>query len=184
MVVKLSEGILSGKGLPAGEAEEEVTASLQDVSPPDWIAAVDAFVAAFKQALKSLRTARGLTQGALAEAVGVSTSTISRLEGDASTPIDLAMLGEILRHLNVGLRCELQLDAASLDVAVRPPADRAAASPPPDPLAIAEELGQIKYRIEAIEQSLTGAMTADVGMGLKIMRAVVTAAGEKAGSSE
>jgi phasin family protein len=125
MAVKLSRGNLSGTALPAGEAEEALAAAVRDVAVPESVTAVDAFIAALKQALKSLRTARGMTQGALAEAVGVSTSTVSRLEGDAATPIDLATLGGILQRLNVGLRCELQVDAPSFEIAVRPSREEA-----------------------------------------------------------
>lgn len=184
MVVKLSEGVLTGKALPADEAEEEVTAALRDVSPPPWIGAVDVFVAAFKQALKSLRTTRGMTQGALAEAVGVSTSTISRLEGDAATPVDLAMLGEILHHLNVGLRCELLVDSRSMEVAVRP-AEDVERRPDDDRRVIAQGLRDIRQRIEAIERNL-GTDLADEGeMGVEVvMRAAVAASGKKAGSDE
>ncbi|MFO1153420.1 MAG: helix-turn-helix domain-containing protein [Rhodospirillales bacterium] len=153
MVVKLSEGVLSGKALPADEAEEEVTAALRDVSSPPWAATIDAFVATLKQALRSLRTARGMTQGALADSVGVSTSTISRLEGDAATPVDLAMLGEILHHLNVGLRCELLVDGRSMEVAVRPAAD-GERRPADDRRALSRHLRDLRQRIEAIEHDL------------------------------
>lgn len=147
---------VGGRVLSAAEAEAALRATQARVPAPATAAARDAFVAAVKQTLRQLRTTRGLTQGALADAIGVSTSTISRLES-AGTPVDLGMLCEIMQALGAGLRCELDLDAPVLAVAIRPQAAAPAAAVEPSAAGGGEaELAALRERIAGIERWLAG----------------------------
>jgi transcriptional regulator with XRE-family HTH domain len=150
-----SRSVNTGRAIPLTEAEQALKTARGGASLiAEAGTAADALVAAVKQAVRTLRTARGMKQGSLAAQVGVSTSTISRLEG-ADTPVDLGMLCEVLQALGVGLRCELRLDEVALDVAIRPEAGGAAATPGAgSAAALRRELAEIKARLTAVEQDL------------------------------
>ena len=128
----------SPKGLPKEWSTNRVTvggdtfltemfdwASAGDIEEREWARAVAenedivaGFVAKARGALRAVREARGLSLEMAAEQVGVSMSTLSRLEGGGAGKIDLKLMARVALMLGVVPRLDFAVKGAIAAVSV------------------------------------------------------------------
>lgn len=119
------------------------------------------FVASVRRALWAVRERRGLSIEAAAEQVGVSASTLARLETGATAKTDLKLVARVALMLGVVPRLDFDVHGSAATIAVaaldeapsRPDADHrpAAGIVPPDPFALDLRIRKLEERIAAIE---------------------------------
>ena len=99
----------------SGDDVEKRAWALAMVDHEDTVAS---FVASVRRALKAVREARGLSIDAAAEQVGVSASTLSRLESGATGQADLKLVTRVALRLGVVPRLDFAAHGAAAVVSV------------------------------------------------------------------
>jgi transcriptional regulator with XRE-family HTH domain len=100
----------------AGAGDENKRSRAKAVIDSEEI--VETFVYKVRRALRAVRKARGLKTEAAAEMVGVSPSTLSRLETGATEKLDLKLVVQVALMLGVVPRMEFATEGSDASVSV------------------------------------------------------------------
>ena len=108
--------LLTGLVEKAGAGDEDKRARAKAVIDSEEI--VETFVHKVRRALRAVRKARGLKTEAAAEMVGVSPSTLSRLETGATEKLDLKLVVQVALMLGVVPRMDFAGEGSDAGVSV------------------------------------------------------------------